>query len=57
MILFWLTFGSGGGGCDLILAGFSYGGSCDLILDGFQLSWWLFGFDFGWVLAVVCGWR
>ena len=57
MILFWLSLGSSGGCCDLILAGFGCGGSCDLILDVFQLSWWLFGFDFGWVSAVVRGWR
>ena len=41
VILFWLSFSTGGG-------------SCDLILDGFQPLWWLFGFDFGWVSTMVC---
>ena len=57
VIWFWLSFDSGGGCCNLILARFGRGGGCDLILDGFRLSWWLFGFNFGWVLAIVHGWR
>ena len=40
VIWFWLSFGNGGGCCDLILA-------------GFQPLWWWLWFDFGWVLAVV----
>ena len=28
-----------------------------MILDEFWLSWWLFGFDYGWVSIMVRGWR